>query len=74
MINVAVISGGYSDEKIISKKSAETVLENLSSSKYNIYSVIIFTISITSKISILSSIFKSDKIIRKSFKTKSLKI
>ena len=41
MINVAVISGGYSDEKIISKKSAKTVLENLSSSKYNIYSVII---------------------------------
>ena len=41
MINVAVISGGYSDEKIISKKSAETVLENLSSSKYNIYSVVI---------------------------------
>ena len=41
MINVAVISGGYSDEKIISKKSAETVLENLSSSKYNIYSIII---------------------------------
>ena len=41
MLNVAVISGGYSDEKIISKKSAETVLENLSSSKYNIYSVII---------------------------------
>lgn len=39
MINVAVLEGGYSHEKVISLKSSQTVLEHLDKSKYNVYRV-----------------------------------
>lgn len=35
MINVAIIEGGYSHEKIISLQSAETVFQNIDREKYN---------------------------------------
>ena len=35
MKNIAVIEGGYSHEKIISLKSAETVFQNIDQSIYN---------------------------------------
>jgi len=39
MKNIAVIGGGYSHEKGISLKSAQTVFENIDRSKYNAYKV-----------------------------------
>jgi len=39
MKNIAVIGGGYSNEKGISIKSAKTVFENIDRNKYNVYKV-----------------------------------
>lgn len=37
--NIAVIEGGYSSERVISLKSAQTVFENIDRDKYNVYKV-----------------------------------
>lgn len=39
MINVAVIEGGYSHERVISLKSSQTVIENLDKSLYQVFRV-----------------------------------
>ncbi len=39
MINVAVIEGGYSHEKVVSLKSAQTVIEYLDKTKYSVYRI-----------------------------------
>ncbi|CAG5084328.1 D-alanine--D-alanine ligase [Parvicella tangerina] len=39
MINVAVIEGGYSHEKVVSLKSAQTILEHLDKSKYKVFRI-----------------------------------
>ncbi len=41
MKNIAVISGGYSHEAVISKESVKTILANLDTSLFNLYHVII---------------------------------
>ncbi len=41
MLNVALVYGGYSHEKVISVKSADTIFNNLSSDKYKVYRIII---------------------------------
>ena len=43
MKNIAVIGGGYSNEKGISLKSAKTVFENIDRDKYNVYKIQIDT-------------------------------
>lgn len=40
-LNVAVVEGGYSHEKIVSKKSAKNVFDQIDRSKYNPYRVVI---------------------------------
>lgn len=39
MMNVAVIEGGYSHEKVVSLKSAQTVIEHLDRSKYQVFRI-----------------------------------
>jgi D-alanine-D-alanine ligase len=41
MKNIAIISGGYSGESVISVKSAEFVKENLDPAKYRGYQIVI---------------------------------
>lgn len=39
MINVAVIEGGYSHEKVISLKSSQTVIEHLDNTRYRVFRI-----------------------------------
>lgn len=40
--NIAVIAGGYSSESVVAIKSAQTILENLNTAKFNSYLILIY--------------------------------